>query len=219
LKDYFVLFQPKDIVSGDFYWATKTENYFYLAVCDSTGHGVPGAFMSLLNISFLNEAITEKKITETNEILNYVRERLIKNISKEGRQDGMDGVLLRMDLKTRELTFSGAHNAPVVVRGKEIIEYKADKMPIGKGVRDDAFSVQKLDVQKGDVIYLYTDGYADQFGGPKGKKFKYKQLNELLLSNMQQPLSAQKEILHQAFEKWRGNLEQVDDVCLIGIRI
>lgn len=219
LMDYFVLFQPKDIVSGDFYWATKTDKYFYLAVCDSTGHGVPGAFMSLLNISFLNEAITEKKITETNEILNYVRERLIKNISKEGRQDGMDGVLLRMDLKTRELTFSGAHNAPVLVRGKEIIEYKADKMPIGKGVRDDAFTSQKLDVQKGDVIYLYTDGYADQFGGPKGKKFKYKQLNELLLSNMQQPLSVQREILHEAFEKWRGSLEQVDDVCLIGIRI
>jgi len=219
LVDHFVIFNPKDIVSGDFYWATKTETKFYLAVCDSTGHGVPGAFMSLLNISFLNEAINEKKIIEPNKVLDYVRERLIKNISKDGGQDGMDAILLCFDLETKEVTYAAANNAPILIRDGVIIEYEADKMPVGIGVRNDPFKLYKIDVLKNDMLLVYTDGFADQFGGPKGKKFKYKQLKENLLANNDLPLEKQKENLLSVFESWKGDLEQVDDVCVIGIRI
>ncbi|MES2762428.1 MAG: SpoIIE family protein phosphatase [Bacteroidota bacterium] len=219
LKDHFVIFKPKDIVSGDFYWATKTDNKFYLAVCDSTGHGVPGAFMSLLNISFLNEAINQKKIEEPNKVLDYVRQRLIKNISKDGGQDGMDAILLCFDLETKEVTYAAANNAPIIIREGTIIEYEADKMPVGIGVRNEPFRLFKIDAFKDDVILVYTDGFADQFGGPKGKKFKYKQLKENLIINHQLSLSEQKEKLVTVFESWKGDLEQVDDVCVIGIRM
>jgi len=219
LSDHYVIFKPKDIVSGDFYWATKTDTNFYLAVCDSTGHGVPGAFMSLLNISFLNEAINEKKIIEPNKILDYVRQRLIKNISKDGGQDGMDAILLCFDLKTREVTYAAANNAPVLIRAGEIIEYEADKMPVGIGIRNEPFKLFKIDAVKDDILLIYTDGFADQFGGPKGKKFKYKQLKENLVANHHLPLIEQKEKLVSVFEKWKGDLEQVDDVCVIGIKI
>jgi serine phosphatase RsbU (regulator of sigma subunit) len=219
LNDYFVIFKPKDIVSGDFYWATKTESKFYMAVCDSTGHGVPGAFMSLLNISFLNEAINEKKIAEPNLILDYVRQRLIKNISRDGGQDGMDATLLCFDLNTNEVTYAAANNAPIVIREGEIIEYEADKMPVGIGVRDEPFKLFKMDVVKNDLILVYTDGFADQFGGPKGKKFKYRQLKDHLVANHNKSLVEQKEKLISVFENWKGDLEQVDDVCVIGIKI
>jgi len=219
LPNHFLMFKPKDIVSGDFYWATKNESTFYLAVCDSTGHGVPGAFMSLLNMAFLNEAINQKYIVEPNEILNYVRERLIKNLSKDGRQDGMDGILLAIDLKTREMRYAAAHNAPIIIRNDEVIEYDADKMPIGKGIRDEKFKLFKIDAQPGDTLVLYTDGYADQFGGPKGKKLMYKPLKEKLKLYNKMPLLEQKDKLDAFFEEWRGEQEQVDDICMIGIKI
>ncbi|MBL7913184.1 MAG: tetratricopeptide repeat protein [Bacteroidia bacterium] len=218
LAEYFVLFQPKDIVSGDFYWATKKENRFYLAVCDCTGHGVPGAFMSLLNISFLNEAITEKNISEPHEIFNHVRHRLIENISQNGGQDGMDGILICIDTLMNTLTYSAANNSPVLVNGNNFIELPKDKMPVGKGERDHSFTLQSIDIKKGDTLYLYTDGYADQFGGPKGKKYKYKQLNNYLLSIHQLPVKEQNLSLVNSFRDWKGNLEQVDDVCVVGIR-
>ena len=230
LQEHFVLFQPKDIVSGDFYWATKTieskqlENgieekteRFYLAICDSTGHGVPGAFMSLLNISFLNEAITEKNIKQPNEIFNHARQRLIESVSQEGAQDGMDGILLCFE--NNKITYAAANNAPVIVRGDSIINLPSDKMPIGKGERNNSFTHYTVDSRKGDMIYFCTDGYADQFGGPKGKKFKYKQLEELLISVNQKSLKEQKQILETTIEKWKGNLEQVDDILIIGLQI
>jgi serine phosphatase RsbU (regulator of sigma subunit) len=219
LPEHFVYFKPKDIVSGDFYWATLKDNRFYLAVCDSTGHGVPGAFMSLLNISFLNEGITQKIIEQPNEIFNHVRKRLIKNISKEGGKDGMDGILLCINSKTNQYSYAAAHNKPIVVSDGAIIEYHADKMPIGIGVREDDFTHNALPLKKGDILYLYTDGYADQFGGPKGKKFKYKQLHEVLLNNSHLPMAEQKNIISSTFDNWKGDLEQIDDVCIIGIKI
>jgi serine phosphatase RsbU (regulator of sigma subunit) len=219
LPEHFVYFKPKDIVSGDFYWATLKDNRFYLAVCDSTGHGVPGAFMSLLNISFLNEGITQKIIEQPNEIFNHVRKRLIKNISKEGGKDGMDGILVCIDTKTNQYSYAAAHNKPIVISDGAIIEYHADKMPIGIGVREDDFTHNALPLKKGDILYLYTDGYADQFGGPKGKKFKYKQLQELLMNNSHLPMAEQKNIISNTFDNWKGELEQIDDVCVIGIRI
>ncbi len=219
LPSHFIFFKPKDIVSGDFYWATKKDGYFYLAVCDSTGHGVPGAFMSLLNISFLNEAINEKNISAPNEVLNHVRRRLLENMG--GGQDGMDAVIIKIAVNntTLNIEYAAANNSPVLIRNNEIIELPKDKMPVGKGETMKDFKLQQLQLQKGDSLYLYTDGFADQFGGPKGKKFKYKQLNQLLLANTNSLVEKQKEILDTTIEKWRGNLEQVDDVCVIGIKI
>lgn len=219
LNDHFVLFKPKDIVSGDFYWATEHEDKFYLAVCDSTGHGVPGAFMSLLNIGFLSEGIKEKNILEPNAVLNYVRTRLINSISREGQQDGFDGILLCIDKKTNAYTFSAAHNSPTLVSQNKLSNLYCDKMPVGKGEKNDSFAAKTINLTQGDMLYLYTDGFADQFGGPKGKKFKYKQLEEILVAINNLPLKEQSKILNDKFEEWRGSLEQVDDVCIIGIKI
>ncbi len=215
LKDHFVLFQPKDIVSGDFYWATKKGKRFYLAVCDSTGHGVPGAFMSLLNISFLNEAISEKSIASPDEILNYVREKLVNSISIDGAKDGMDGILLCIE--GDKITYAAANNSPVLISDGVLTHLETDKMPIGKGEKNEPFRLQTINAKKGDHLFLYTDGYADQFGGPKGKKFKYKPLDSMLLENCGSASEVQKEILSTRFNDWKGNLEQVDDVLLIGI--
>jgi len=228
LPAHFVLFHPKDIVSGDFYWAAKKENKFYLAVCDSTGHGVPGAFMSLLNIGFLSEAINEKDIEKPNEVLDYVRQRLIDSISKDGQKDGFDGILLCINKDTNEITYAAANNAPIVISNNEIIELNADRMPVGQGERKENFSLHSIDYVKGTMLYLYTDGYADQFGGPKGKKFKYKPLNEMILKNSKLDLAVQKQELLSTFHAWKNwsnadgteqELEQVDDVCIIGIQL
>ncbi len=217
-NNYFTLFHPKDIVSGDFYWACEQDNKFFLAVCDSTGHGVPGAFMSLLNIGFLSEAINEKLILQPDKILNYTRTRLINSISKEEQKDGFDGVLLCIDKKTNKITYASANNSPIIIHNDEIIELPKDKMPVGKGEREEAFTLNEINLQKGDTLYLYTDGYADQFGGPKGKKYKYKQLNNELLAINKLPLKNQAEALIKNFQDWKGELEQVDDVCVIGIK-
>jgi serine phosphatase RsbU (regulator of sigma subunit) len=215
LPEYFVLFKPKDIVSGDFYWATKKDNSFYLAVCDSTGHGVPGAFMSLLNISFLNEAINEKNILRPDEVLNHVRKRLIQNM--ESSNDGMDAVLVMFE--NNNVEYAAAMNAPLQIRNKKVIELPKDKMPVGKGQSDVSFTSHSIEVMKGDILYFYTDGFADQFGGEKGKKFKSKQLLAKLGSISEFPMDLQKTELDKTFEEWKGELEQIDDVCVIGIRI
>ncbi len=218
-SDHFVFFKPKDIVSGDFYWATMHHDKFYLAVCDSTGHGVPGAFMSLLNIGFLSEAIKEKEILSPDEIFNYVRKRLIETISKDEQQDGMDGILLCIDNTLKTLSYAAANNSPVLIRHNECIDLPKDKMPVGKGEKTESFKLHRVELQQGDRIYLYTDGYADQFGGPKGKKFKYKPLNDLLLSVSGKPAPEQVVAISDEFTTWKGSLEQVDDVCVIGIRV
>ncbi len=224
-ENYFILFKPKDIVSGDFYWTTEINNLFYLAICDSTGHGVPGAFMSLLNMSFLSEAIKEKGIFNPNQVFDYVRQRLVDTISSEGQQDGFDGILLCINKLTNTITYAAANNSPVVVSKAtkntqtSITHLPYDKMPVGKGEKTDNFTLHTIDLNSNQFLYLYTDGYPDQFGGPKGKKFKYKQLDDLLLSIHQQLPNQQSEIINQQFNTWKGNLEQVDDVCLIGIKL
>jgi serine phosphatase RsbU (regulator of sigma subunit) len=217
--DHFIYFKPKDIVSGDFYWAHRKSDYYYLAVCDSTGHGVPGAFMSLLNIGFLNEAINDNGIEKPNEIFDYVRNRLITSVSKEDQKDGFDGILICINVITKEITYAAANNKPILISNNQIIEQKVDKMPVGKGERQEAFNLHHLNAKSGDVLYLYTDGYADQFGGPKGKKFKYRPLNELLLVNSNLDMSKQLDVLSKEFASWRGDLEQVDDVCVMGIKL
>jgi serine phosphatase RsbU (regulator of sigma subunit) len=216
LPNHILFAKPKDIVSGDFCWAMHKNERFYVALCDSTGHGVPGAFMSLLNISFLNEAINERNIEEPNEILNYVRQRLIQNMNQDGQQDGMDGILLCVH--KNKVTYAAGQNAPVIMNEGQWTELPTDIMPIGKGEKTESFKKYEIEVKKGDVVFLYTDGFADQFGGPKGKKFKYKPLNDLLLSISSKPVDEAKEILNSTFEEWRGTQEQIDDVCILGIR-
>ena len=223
LSDYFVFYQPKDIVSGDFYWALQLGKKFYIATADCTGHGVPGAFMSLLNISILNEVLMEKHILRPDLILNEARTDIIKALNPKGSEeskDGMDCILACFDFENSRLTYAAANNAFYIVRNGELIICKADKMPVGKSPRDtEPFNLQEVNLESGDVIYMLTDGLPDQFGGIKGKKFKYKQLEELLLAQAQKPMLEQRKILEKSFYDWKGNLEQVDDVLLIGIRI
>ncbi len=219
LPEHFILFKPKDIVSGDFYWATKKNNAFYLAVCDSTGHGVPGAFMCLVNMSFLNEAISERSMSAPNEILNHVRKQLIENLG--GGNDGMDAILMKFENNDNglKIEYAAANNEPILIRNNKVTVLPKDKMPVGKGEKTESFTLHTIDVQKGDTLYLLTDGIADQFGGPKGKKFKFKQLEEILLANHHLPIKEQKNVFEKAFNDWKGELEQVDDILLVGIKI
>ncbi|MES2838474.1 MAG: two-component regulator propeller domain-containing protein [Bacteroidota bacterium] len=244
LNDYFIFFKPRDVVSGDFYWsATLTNGLFALVTADSTGHGVPGAIMSLLNISGLEKAIETN--TEPAAILNSTRktiiERLKKDGSAEGGKDGMDASLTVYDFKNKKLTIASANNPVWIVRPchsepseeskkrdasfvsmtkNEIIEIKPDKMPIGKHDRDTvSFTQQEIDLQSGDVVYTLTDGFPDQFGGENGKKFMIKKLRELLAANAHLTMPEQKQLLKDTFANWVGNMEQVDDVCLIGVKI
>ena len=175
--------------------------------------------MSLLNIGFLSEAIKEKNIAGPGEIFNYIRKRLITSISSDGQQDGMDGILLCIDKTTNEITYSAANNEPVLASINQIQELLKDKMPVGKGEKIDSFKTYAVKINTGDTLYLYTDGYADQFGGTKGKKFKYKALNELLFSIQAESMENQKELLNTTIEKWKGSLEQVDDILIVGIKL
>lgn len=228
LNEYFIYYKPKDIVSGDFYWAEKSGTRFLFSVCDCTGHGVPGAFMSLLNISKLNETVNDKKITSPDHVFNRVRERIVKALNPQGteeeRKDGMDAVLCSFDFENLKLDFTCANNPLWLIRnenGQTILhEYKTNKMPVGvySGPKND-FTLHSLDLQKGDCIYIFTDGYADQFGGSKGKKFKYAQLKELLLSINHLPMPKQQMQLQKKIISWKGELEQVDDILVAGIRV
>jgi serine phosphatase RsbU (regulator of sigma subunit)/uncharacterized protein HemY len=235
--EHFILYQPKDIVSGDFYWALSHHDKFYIATADCTGHGVPGAFMSLLNISFLNGNVIERGISETAKILNEQRNEIIKALNPTGNEnskDGMDCTLCAFDLKHNLLQFSAANNPLWLVRrvsptgasanwqtgDVELIEFKADKMPVGKYEENPKdFTQQTIELRKGDVIYTFTDGYADQFGGPKNKKFMYRQLEKILLEIHHLPMAQQQELLAQKINQWKGENEQVDDILVIGVRI
>jgi serine phosphatase RsbU (regulator of sigma subunit)/Flp pilus assembly protein TadD len=224
LGQHFVYFKPKDIVSGDFYWSADATSQngdalFYIACCDCTGHGVPGAFMSILSMGFLSEAIKEKQIFGPGEIFNYTRTRLISSVSKEGQQDGFDGILFCFNLTTQEISYAASNNNPIIIRDNEIIHLKCDKMPVGKGMREDLFTTYKYHKQEKDKLYLYTDGYPDQFGGPKGKKFMYKKLNEFLISISTTSFAEQPHNLNNALMAWQSDLEQVDDILIIGIQL
>lgn len=175
--------------------------------------------MSLLNIGFLSEAINEKGLYKPNEALNYVRERLIGTISQEGQMDGFDGILLCIDQENGTITYSSANNTPVIMENNTLKVLPKNKMPVGIGIAEKEFDLFTIEAEKGSILYLYTDGYADQFGGEKGKKFMYKRLHALLEDINQLSLQEQAEQLDQHFLRWKGELEQVDDVCILGIRI
>jgi serine phosphatase RsbU (regulator of sigma subunit) len=220
----FILYHPKDIVSGDFYWYSQIGNNRIVAAVDCTGHGVPGAFMSMLGITFLNEIVGQKNISAPNSILGELRDRVKSTLKQKGiegeARDGMDIALVNVNLDKNVLEFSGANNPIWICRGEQVIEVNADKRPIGyfKGLGL-PFTNHTVELEKGDCVYLFTDGYADQFGGPKGKKFKYKTLSDLLLRIHRKPCVEQKQILEKTFAEWKGELEQVDDVLVIGIKV
>ncbi|MES2397730.1 MAG: tetratricopeptide repeat protein [Bacteroidota bacterium] len=228
LKEYFVFFKPKDVVSGDFYWAGKLYNGNFAFCCaDSTGHGVPGAIMSILNISSLEKSI--EKETEPHHILYKTREIIIKRLKKdgspEGGKDGMDCTLLSLNPEKTQLTYAAANNPVFIIRKNEngeaeLIEKKPDKMPVGKHDKDqEPFILQTYNLQKGDVIYTLTDGMPDQFGGDRGKKYMIKNLKQFFLNIASLPMEEQQTRLAQEFNSWKGKLEQVDDVCIVGVRV
>ncbi|MBC7865585.1 MAG: tetratricopeptide repeat protein [Bacteroidia bacterium] len=225
LPESFVFFKPKDIVSGDFYWVEKFGKQVIVAAVDCTGHGVPGAFMSFVAYSLLNEAVNEHGITRPAVILSELRKGLFKMLHQSAEdasiKDGMDIAVCAIDLKTMKLEFAGAYNPLWIIRESECIELKADKIPIGAFISGvlDPFTNHEVDLKNGDNIYLFTDGYADQFGGPKEKKFKYQQMKDLLLSLQKKPMNEQHAALEKSFADWRGELEQIDDVCIIGFRL
>lgn len=219
LPHNFILYKPKDIVSGDFYWAREHEGNFYLAICDCTGHGVPGAFMSLLITSFLNEAISEKTILEPDKILEFIRTRILENTSKSGSQDGMDGVIVKFNKLKGSITYASGNSYHTLIQNNVLHKLPKDKMPVGLSLNMEPYTLHSIQANKGDMLYFYTDGYADSFGGEKGKKFTNKQLNQTLLDIASLDLNSQKEILEEKFNTWKGDLEQIDDVCIIGIRL
>jgi len=219
--DSFVLFKPKDIVSGDFYWMEQSEGRIFISAADSTGHGVPGAMVSIVCSNALNRAVKEYKLRDTGGILDKTRELVLETFAKSSNEvkDGMDISLLAVDKKEQKVFWSGANNQLWCISAGELKEIKPDKQPIGLTDTPRPFTTHGLALNKGDAYYLITDGYADQFGGPKGKKFKYKPLQELLLANAGTSMEGQKSLLNETFENWRGSLEQVDDVTIIGIRV
>jgi serine phosphatase RsbU (regulator of sigma subunit)/Tfp pilus assembly protein PilF len=222
--DSFVFFKPKDIVSGDFYWLAETARYYFYATVDCTGHGVPGGFMSMLGNSMLNEVVIEKGIVEPGVVLDTLRTKIIASLKQTGEtsrsKDGMDMVLCRVSKDKKELVYAAANNPLWVIRNGSFTEYPASKQPVGISADGgQPFSQHIISLGRGDTIFTFTDGYADQFGGPKGKKFKYKQLRDLLLEGASGTMQQQKERLYNTFEQWRGPLEQVDDVLIIGIRL
>lgn len=224
LSDHFILFKPRDIVSGDFYWTTLQESKLFIAVADCTGHGVPGAFLSMLGISSMNEIINQNRQLRANQILERLRDFVIKSLHQTGSkgetQDGIEIALCIIDLQKRTMEFAGANRPVYVVSGDSIQHLKPDRMPIGiydYEVRP--FTNQEVKLKKNDSVFLFSDGYVDQLGGPLRKTFRSRKFRKLLLDIRDKSMEDQKNILANTLEKWQGDVEQIDDILVIGIRI
>lgn len=216
-SDYFIIFNPRDIVSGDFYWIGEDEKHVFFTVADCTGHGVPGAFMSTLGISTLDEIITNNPDLKANAVLNLLREKIKMALHQTGKQgeanDGMDVAFCILHKDRKTLEFSGAYNSLFLFQKGEFKEYRADRMPIGIYYGEkESFTNYEIDVQKGDTIYIFSDGFADQFGGPKKTKYMKYNLKKLLSEIHYKPMAEQQTILKDEFEKWKGSSNQIDDV-------
>jgi serine phosphatase RsbU (regulator of sigma subunit) len=221
-EDYFVFYRPKDIVSGDFYWARQKGNLAIFSAIDCTGHGVPGALVSIVGNASLLRCVNEHRLTEPSEILNKHRDIVVKSFVSKGHtdvKDGMDMSLCVLDLDTLIMKYAGANNECVIIRNKEIIELKPDKQPIGQFSHAKPFTQQEIQLQVGDCIYQYTDGYVDQFGGEKGKKLKSKPFKEYLKEISHLSMKEQAVKIENYFDVWKGDLDQIDDVCVFGVKL
>jgi serine phosphatase RsbU (regulator of sigma subunit) len=220
--EHFVLYKPLDIVSGDFYWVSKKDNMQIIIAADCTGHGVPGAFMSMLGVTMLNEIVNGRDITQPDEILNILRDEIIdslkQSIEEDRVKDGMDMTVLAIDFNTDRVKLAGASNPLCIVRKNELLTFKVDKMPVAIHYNMKPFSLQEIELKKGDCLYMFSDGFGDQFGGPKGKKFMVKNLKDKFAELSDLPMLKQGEKLSEIFEEWKGDSPQVDDVTVIGIR-
>ena len=219
LTESFILYKPKDIVAGDFYWLEQKNNKILFAAADCTGHGVPGAMVSVVCNNGLNRSVREYGLTDPGEILNKTREIVVQEFEKseEEVKDGMDIALC--SLEGNKLQYAGAHNPLWIIRGGELLETKANKQPIGQFDNPEPYTTHTLELEQGDSLYIFSDGYADQFGGEKGKKLKTANFKKLLLSIQNEDMQHQKQLIDEAFENWKGNLEQLDDVCVIGVKV
>ena len=224
LPKSFIFFKPKDVVSGDFYWIYKDqeENIFF-TVADCTGHGVPGAFMSMIGTSLLNEIIVEKGINDTNEILDEMRALIIKSLNQadnDDQKDGMDISICKLNLKKKSLEFSGAHNPLLVVSGGDIKTYKGDSQAVGlETVKIKPFTKHSISLKKNDMIYIYSDGFQDQFGGENGKKYMAANFKKFLSKISKEDEKKQNKLLEIELANWMKNEEQIDDICIMGVRV
>ena len=224
LPKSFILFKPKDVVSGDFYWIYKDqeENIFF-TVADCTGHGIPGAFMSMIGTSLLNEIIIEKGLKDTDKILGEMRSQIIKSLHQEedgGQKDGMDISLCKLNIKKKLVEFSGAHNSLIHISEDKLNNYRGDHQPVGLLLGDKKpFTKHEVKLKKNDMLYIYSDGYQDQFGGEKGKKYMGAKFKKQLLRINKESTDKQLILLEEEFKSWTRNYEQIDDVCVMGVRI
>ena len=223
LPQNFFIYRPRDIVSGDFYWLTENNNRVIVMIADCTGHGVPGAFMSMLGVAFLNEIVSKNPTIKANQVLNELREQVIQSLHQTGKegesQDGMDVTIFILDKEKMEVEYAGANNPLFIFHNGSLTELKADKMPIGIHIRASLpFTSHTEKIQKGDMIYAFTDGFPDQFGGPLGKKFMIKNFKKVLEEINSKPMNEQKIILDQTIDDWMANTDQVDDILVMGVR-
>ena len=223
LPSYFILNKPKDIVSGDYYWISTKDNKVLLALADCTGHGVPGAFMSIMGINLLNEIVKKTEVVTANVILNELRDYLVTSLrqigDKDETRDGMEVALCVVDYDNKKLQYSGAFRPLYLIRNKELHVYKGDRMPIGIYNEEEVpFNSKEVQFEENDIIYLFTDGYVDQIGGPGRKTFRSSKFKQLLLDIHQKPMEEQKTILEEVYEEWRNDMEQIDDIMVMGIR-
>ncbi len=228
LDEVFILYKPRDIVSGDFYWVRQVNRYIVLAAADCTGHGVPGAFMSLLGISYLNEIVQRREITQASEVLNELRYQIKHSLRQHGQpdesKDGIDMAICVVDPKSRTMQYAGAFNSLYLIREEDgkagLNEIKADRMPLGyhQG-KDRAFANHDIQLEIGDTFYIFSDGYIDQKGGPDNKKFMSKKFKKLLLDIHEEPMFDQKNILEKTLSEWMGDKEQIDDILVVGVRV
>ena len=224
LPKHFVFYRPRDIVSGDFFWVDKKDETVWLAVADCTGHGVPGAFMSMLGISLLNEISSQFTGQPTHEIMDELRDQVIASLGQTGdryeAKDGMEMGLVAINTKTREVQFTGAMQNLYTFQKGELVVIKGDRMPVGiHSEGSTMFTSHKVTLERGDTLYMFSDGYADQFGGRNRKKFGSARLKALLTKLQQNIMHDQKEALKKEFYEWKGNEEQIDDVLMIGIKL
>jgi serine phosphatase RsbU (regulator of sigma subunit) len=222
-SEHFIFFKPRDIVSGDFYWISQKDHKIILTAADCTGHGVPGSLMSMLGITMLHEIVNEKDIMHSDEILNQLRLSIARTLKQEGKpgeqKDGIDMALVIYDLKEQVLEFSGANNPLYIIRDGEMLEYKGNNMPVAYYDNMSDFTRYTIEMMRGDRIYMFTDGFPDQFGGPDGKKFKYRPFKDMLLEVHDRPMDEQNKILNLVLEEWKGELEQIDDILIMGLRL